>query len=127
MKDRKPRAECPSERQEQKAVVEWARLNPAIRDLLFSIQNEHSGDARSGHQRKLVGVLAGVFDLFLPLPMGKYHGLWVEMKRKYGSRPSQAQINWHTRMTALGYQAHFCYGYDDAIRVIKDYLQIRSL
>lgn len=78
---------------EQKLVVEWARRAectwPEIA-LLHHIPNGGQRDKAVAAKLKTEGVKAGVPDLCLPVPRGKYHGLYIEMKAT-GGRPSREQ------------------------------------
>lgn len=112
-----------TEKKEAVKLVQWARLNYQIKKLLFKINNEGSKNSLDGYQNQLEGVLKGVSDYFLPLPKGKYHGLWVELKRTKGGKVSPEQLEWIGLMRENGYAAGVCYGADHAIKVIERYLQ----
>lgn len=78
-----------SEHDEQKAVIDWARLNisrwPCL-EWMFAIPN----GAQYGRDEKVAfiqamklraeGLLPGVPDLFLPAPRRGYAGFFIEMK-----------------------------------------------
>ena len=117
----------PTEKQEHRALIAWAERQPRVRDYLIHIANEYDGGVRGGFQRKLLGVKAGVSDLFLAIPSKGKCGLWIELKRKVGYKKSDEQIGWITQMKSLGYEAAFCYGCDDAVKLISEYLDIPSL
>lgn len=72
---------------------------------------------------KQQGVKAGVPDLFLPIPKGDYHGLFIEMKRKDGGQLTKAQIGWLDKLNKQGYMARCCHGADNAIALIEHYLK----
>lgn len=110
---------------EQERVIQWARWMsgkyPEM-DLLFHIPNGGRRDQREAQHFKRLGVKAGVSDLFLPVPRGSYHGLWIEMKTP-GGKVSQAQKEWLEAMQEQGYAGFVCYGADEACDVIEDYLK----
>ena len=91
----------PTEEQEQAAVMEWAMLMakqfPDLEDL-FHIGNGGLRSKSEAVRLKRIGVKPGVSDLFLPAPVGKYHGLWIEMKRRKGGRLEPEQKDWIDRM-----------------------------
>jgi hypothetical protein len=116
------KVQVPTEKQEHLALMKWVSLKPQIRDLLIHIPNEYDGGAVGGYQRRLMGVKKGVSDILLPLPIKPYHGLWIELKRRSGSNVSVEQQLWIDKMTELGYMAVICYGWEDAVRVITNYL-----
>lgn len=78
-----------SEAQHQAAVIKWTQ-QPAIRSqwpelaLLHHIPNGGTRDPVEAKHLKQQGVKNGVPDLCLPVPRGRYHGLYIEMKRRTG-------------------------------------------
>ena len=104
-----------SERWEQRQVVQWARQFPWGR-LLFHVPNE-------GHHHDTdMGVRSGVPDLVLPIPMGRSHGLFIEMKREDGGKLSYNQKLWLHWLRAMGYRAECCHGWMAARDVLVDYM-----
>lgn len=116
-----------NEDKEQMTLIKWTQ-QPAIRKaypclkLLFHIPNERKCSPQQGKILKLMGVKKGVPDLFLPVPIGKYSGLWIEMKTENG-KPLEEQMWWQTELTKQGYMAVICYGWIMASRTITDYME----
>ena len=84
----------PTEEAEQTAVIEWATIMEKQFPELALLHHCPNGEARNpiiGAKLKRMGVKAGVPDLFLPVPRGGFHGLWIEMKRRKGGRVSEGQ------------------------------------
>jgi hypothetical protein len=116
---------CPTEYEEQRAVIEWARAMrgrfPELR-LLYST-------AQDGHLPRLLGKLKaagfqfGVPDLHLPIARRGFHGLWLEMKRQKGGRLSDDQRAWVEALHAAGHRVEICKGADAAIQVLFGYLE----
>lgn len=111
---------------EQKRVVAWARdhesdIHPALAFLHASL-NAGRRHRLAGYELQEQGMLAGVCDLFLPLPMGRYHGLYIEMKSSVtGGRPTAEQIifmNWGER---AGYCVAVAYDAQPAIALLEWY------
>lgn len=70
---------------------------------------------------KRQGVKAGVPDLCLPVARQGHHGLYIEMK--WGqNKVTKNQKQWLDDLQQQGYETTVCYGADEAIRVIKEYL-----
>lgn len=111
-----------SERNEQGILFAWAdALGNAVPELghMFAIPN---GQMRPG-QPKEPGLKAGVPDLFLPAPRNGKAGLFIEMK--YGrNRPNHAQANWLRWLESAGYECTVCWSAEEAIEVIRNYLEI---
>lgn len=122
------RAETPTatESQEQIVVMKWASYM-SNRDprysLLFHVPNGGTrGKAEAGRFRA-EGVKAGVPDLFLPVAISPWHGCFVEMKRRKGGRVSSEQRQWIDALREQGYYAAVAYGAEDAIAIIKQYME----
>lgn len=119
----------PTEYQEQKTLIEWIQLHPLLKDITIHIPNEYDGGAIRGRHRKLIGVLSGVADIFIPFPTKSHHGLWIELKRNRHYTPSEMakpsfknQLVFIERMKKLGYAAQICYGCAEAIETINAYM-----
>lgn len=111
------------EDQEQETVIQWTeavrRRYPGV-DRIYHIPNGGKRNAAEAAHLKRLGVKAGVPDLFLPVPLHGYHGLYIEMKADKG-RVSEKQSEWLGWLTNQGYCTAVCYGADQAICVIKNY------
>lgn len=115
----------PTEEQEQAAVIEWRDLMvPQFPDLedLIHIPNGGLRSKSEAVRFKRLGVRPGVSDLFLPAPRGKYHGLWIEMKRQQGGRLRPDQKDWLDRMNRKGYLALRADGAEEACEILYKYL-----
>ena len=112
-------ASYPTEAQEQRIVVEWCEWKHVP---IFHIPNGGSRDPREARNLKLQGVKAGVPDLFVPVPNGEYHGLFIEMKREKGGTVSDAQRKWLDYLGSQGYMAEVCHGATEAISTIRSYI-----
>lgn len=109
---------------EQISLFDWAALQsgkcPELK-LLFHIPNGGKRNAREGARFKRMGVKPGVPDLFLPVPRGKYHGLFIELKSSNG-KLTDYQRHWLQDLAASGYAACVCFGFDEAKNDILKYL-----
>lgn len=69
------------------SVMDWARWNqnahPEL-ELLHHCPNGGSRNKAEAVKLKQMGVKAGIPDLCLPVPMGMYSGLYIEMKYDAG-------------------------------------------
>lgn len=117
----------PSEYQEQGAVIDWWWQAHKGYNLpvfaLFSVPNGAylaSGYAGAAMLKK-AGMRSGAPDLVLAVPRGAHHGLFAEMKSLNG-RESDEQQQFGAYLAGAGYKFSFCYGADQAIALIKNYL-----
>lgn len=114
---------------EQKAIFAWAALNvgkyPQLK-WLHAIPNANS------HRQVAEGVRSGVSDIMLPYPRlthaGFYSGLYIELKtekrrnQKNGGL-SDDQIAFQEYANSVGYCAKVCYGWQEAVKAIEEYLK----
>lgn len=130
--------QSPSEHEEQVALFKWAEYATgrwSVLALLYAIPNggmrpfrqrtdKHGRMIRysvEGQKLRAEGVKDGVPDLCLPVPRGHFHGLYIEMKTRTGSA-SKPQRQWIAALNRQGYYAEVCHGWEQARRVIEDYL-----
>lgn len=111
-----------TESNEQIAAMDWLRAqHPKIAEHTLHIGNERKASYYAGYIMKRMGVLKGASDLFMAWPSGGYHGLFIEVKSKIG-RPSAEQKAFLQRMRDVGYKASICYGADEVISTMKEYI-----
>ena len=124
----------------QKAVMAWARWQPLamigiagrLSDFIHHSPNGGYRSGREGRNFKLMGTKAGFPDLFVFIPKEGYHGLFIELKRpesktadgkiKRAGETNKNQEMMIDRLNAVGYKAVVCYGYDETITAIREYL-----
>ena len=124
---------CPTEYQEQCAVIAWARMMAATTEPRLALLHGDATGVRVpiGCAVKIrnAGAVKGWPDLMLPVFKRDsggvlYNGLFIELKRRRGGVVSPEQVIVQTRLRAEGYCVHVCKGADEAIRVISEYLGI---
>jgi VRR-NUC domain len=107
----------------QAAVVSWARANERNYPFLWMLHSSLNGLKRTKEARRKAtasGMLSGVPDLFLPVPISDKKGLYIEMKSKTG-RISIEQSKYLKAVSDFGYAAFICYSAVEAIDKIKAY------
>ena len=120
----KPPPKWPTEHAEQVTLVQWFDTTyPQYAGRLFAIPNGGWRAKAQALKLQLEGVRSGVPDLFLPVAANGKHGLFIEMKRSKGGRLSPEQKDWLAYLSAAGYQAHCCAGFDEARACIVSYLE----
>jgi hypothetical protein len=118
-----------SEAQEQSALVEWMLTQPNLCNYIIKIDNEGKRSPLQGHKAKVMGMHPGASDLFLAVPAGRLHGIWIEMKRKRDytasekhSRTWLRQVKFQASMRRNGYEAVTAYGWEHGKKLINDYI-----
>lgn len=77
-------------------------------------------------------------DMFIALPSGKYHGMFIELKTKEASpylkdgslskdKHIQEQLQALKKLHELGYAAVFGVGFDDTRKKIDDYISLPKI
>ena len=119
-----------TESAEQQALFRYCAVEmgryPEL-DMLVHTPNEGARTRATGGRLKKEGLRKGFPDITLYLPSCNYHGLMIELKRRRGSRKTQEQKDWVFNLNKYGYAAAFCYGWEDAWKFIKAYLDARRI
>ncbi len=100
----------------------WMRNKYPELDLLHHVPNGGMRSRGEAGKLKTIGVKRGVPDLFLPIARCGFHGLFVELKA-HGGKVGPSQVEWITRLIDEGYAARVCWGADEAIQTIENYLK----
>ena len=80
----------PIEHDEQVKVIQWCDAHPNPRvSRIYSHLNGLRAPIGAVIKAKASGGRKGIPDLFLPIPCGQYHGLYIEMKRLKGGSLTQ--------------------------------------
>ena len=87
---------------------------------VYHIPNGGKRNAAEAAHLKEQGVKPGVPDLCFPVPKGKYHGMYIEMKDGK-NKTTQPQDEWLELLSENGYMTAVCYGFDEAKAVIDKY------
>lgn len=122
-----PKKNISSEAQEQEALFRWAEFSagkyPELA-LMYHVTNEGKRTVSNGAALKRQGLKKGVPDICLPVPRGKFHGMYIEMK-KIGEKPTIEQRNYMVELARLGYCCFLAdRGWQDAAEVITWYMNL---
>ncbi len=120
-----PRADGsdPSEHTEQTKLVGRIRsFYPWA--LVFAVPNGGKRGKREAVRLKDEGVLAGIPDLVVAEPRGRYHGLYIEMKRRKGGRVTEEQRDKIRKLRRRGYKVLVGHGVDDVWPAVEAYLAL---
>jgi hypothetical protein len=112
----------------QMAVFAWCALNqhkyPVLgTKCIFAVTNEEKcNSVVVGMKSKAMGRKAGVSDIILLASQGKWHGLCLEMK-KPGGKISDEQHKFQAHVTEERFMYMVAYGWEEAVWIIKNYLE----
>lgn len=111
---------------EQATLIQWCNLQSCKYSelkLIFAIPNGGYRNKAEARKLKATGTKSGVPDLFLPVPRSPKHGLFIEMKVGR-NKCTDNQKKWIRKLLEQGYEVKVCYSCEEAIQVIKRYLNI---
>jgi len=122
------KTENPTESEIQQSVMRWwamAHRGLGVRHerLLMAFPMQGQRSPRNGARMKAEGMRAGLPDMFLAVQMHN-PGLWIELKRPRPRgvvSPEQAEFLMSVKMQ--GYSAQVCYGFDECVKAITEYLK----
>lgn len=120
----------------QVAIFMWAaqpenqKRYPELR-FLFAIPNGMYTSKIQASRFKAAGMKAGVPDMMLLVKRGEYSGLIIELKRpkdkgKRAGVVSDDQEIWLEFLKLQGYGTIVCYGFEETIKNLMDYLEYKS-
>ena len=119
-----PRKPCPLESVEQCKLAQWLDA----RGVLWThVPNEGKRKPRTGATLKRMGLKRGVPDVLIfshpkiGTDMSRIiSGAAIELKRQYGGKPTDEQIEWLDQLDQLGWAARVCNGADAAIEWLEE-------
>lgn len=116
-----------SEHDHQAALFAWADLAKATMPELAMLAAVPNGGLRHkavAGRLKREGVKAGYPDVLLDVARRPWHGLRIEMKAADRGSLSAHQRDWIARLSAQGYLALVCHGWDEARVAVERYLAL---
>lgn len=125
-----------SEHAHQCAFFQWIVLTGSkeYEDLVWFYAVPNGGDRQVhvGAAMRAEGVKPGVPDTCLPVPVGRYAGLYIELKvpgrenQKDGGL-SDKQVKWCNRLAAAHYAVAVAYGWESMVAIARRYMRGLSL
>lgn len=110
-----------SEFDEQILLADWLNL----KQIKFTASaNGGSRNIIEAKKMKKMGVSPGFPDIEIPLPRGRFHGLYIELKNKKRGRISESQQEWLIYLNEKGYLALCAHGFEKAKEIIQDYMKL---
>ena len=109
---------------EQCVIFQWASLSlaryPALEWLNGSLNGVRLTIGQAVKMKK-AGMKKGYPDINLPVPIGGYHGLYIELKIP-GGTTSDDQRHWLAGLQKMGHFTCICMGANAAIGILEKYL-----
>ena len=116
---------------EQVDIYQWTQTQEVLRGFTMKFDNEGRRNVVQAAVAKRMGLLAGVSDLFVARPSGRFCGLWIEVKQNREYTPSERrsetwkrQEAFQARMRSVGFACRFAFGAEDGIKIIKAYINL---
>lgn len=107
----------------QVACRRWFDMKyPLITQLFFMVKNDGRKSKWQGQKDKDRGLRAGVPDMILSIPMGGYHGLYIEYKKPKGGVQSPDQKCFEDIAKQHGYRYEIIKTKQDFEQLITTYL-----
>ena len=117
-----------SEHQEQVALFQilsrYERKYPILK-WVHAIPNGGHRHIRVAMRMKAEGVKAGVWDIFVPVAVDEYAGMYIEMK--WDGNKLTANQKMFRSVVGNAYKWAVCYSAEEACRAIGEYLGIEEL
>ena len=105
----------------QTRCVIWFHYRfPHLKPLFFSVPNGGYRNKAEAARLKAEGANAGVSDLILQLPAGKWSSLNIEMKA--GSSQREEQKVYQTCVQASGGRYELCRSYEQFVDLVTEYI-----
>lgn len=111
------------EQHHQALVVSHLQNNKATEKYFHSIPNEGKRSHWVARILKVMGLRKGASDLFIFVPRGKYHGMYLELKAK-NRKPTKEQLEFLKDAETQGYFAVWSDNHLKSIKLIKYYLNL---
>lgn len=114
-----------TEYHDQVALIQWCEMSLGKHPELayvFAVPNGLRLPIGLAVKAKRQGLKSGVPDLFLPIPRGPYHGLFIEMKAPDG-RLAPLQRTWISYLRDQKYRVDVCFSLEKAKQSLTDYLE----
>lgn len=123
IKTKKIRLE-PNEHQIQSAFFSQIRIDAHFKNfypLIFAIPNAAKRSYALARYMQAEGLTPGVPDVFVAIPKGIYHGLFIEFKAGK-NKLSESQERFIENARVKGYRVLVCYSCEEAIDRLRNYL-----
>lgn len=112
------------------ALVDWLKTVPYKNGFLIDYFHHSPNGGTSSPRQKAkftrMNTLNGFPDLECFIAKGRYHGLYVELKREKGGIVSADQKRILGMLSEEGYAAVVCRGFDASVKSIEQYMALED-
>src|SRR6185369_4937236 len=116
-----------TEDQECMAFIDWTKLVTFAGEPLWhrvvKIPNDRESRSVKTAILTALGMRKGFPDYEILAPCGRYHGLFIEAKRRKGGAIEDDQRVWRDRLISWGYKADICAGSIEMIATVREYFR----
>ena len=106
---------------EQAKLFDWLKSKRRIAPFCFAIMNERRVTPMHGRILRRMGLRSGVSDVFIGVPRGEWHGMFLELKAGINV-PTLNQEDFMKDMGSQGYYCVWANGFERAKLCIEEYL-----
>ncbi len=120
----KPQEIIPTEREECVAFWDYCQRVLRLGKSVYHIPNEGMREGWYAKALVKIGLTPGVLDFFFQKHNKRWHGLYIDMKRRnrQNHKKDADQEAFIENALKDGYYACYAYGFDDALRIYTDYV-----
>jgi hypothetical protein len=121
---KRPKVLHPTEHQIQKAFFDWLALAyPGANLVTWATPNAARRSYQMAAVMKAEGLRSGVPDVFMAVPRGQSHGLFLEFKSHAG-RLTANQVDFCANLVGMGYQVLVVRSLDEARLAVTRYMEM---
>lgn len=111
-----------TEQKQQETIVTYLQLKHKNVRFCASLGGQYQQYQSQRSKAIRTGYVKGFPDLQICEARKGFHGLFIELKTKTG-KPTKHQKKWIDDLNERGYLAKICYGIEEALYTIDNYLQ----
>lgn len=91
-------------------------------EMMFAVPNGGKRNAIEAKKLKAEGVVAGIPDLFLAVPKGRWHGMFMELKNGKSNNLTENQKRMIYKLQMFGYRTEVVRSLEDFEKIMEEYL-----
>lgn len=106
------------------SFFKWTQLNRKLKGKVIKHVNEGKRTSIGGRLLKMIGLTKGLPDYQVLLSNKNWHGLFIEMKTiaMKNKKLPEEQLAFIDNLKNSGYHGTIAYGWENAVQIVKDYM-----